>query len=222
MKHVKLNFSYDKNKVREEIFSHVAEFVDIPPSKKSLKHRTFDLVDSDSYDNVTVLGESGIEYKSIPTWKGFCFTHIPNNELSTYGSNLQREMFINWEWKDNSNCPYIQSLIKNLGFTSVQTVRAMILKPPGFGPVHCDMLPLSGYYKKNISITLNIDNGGVPLVAMIDNKLVEIDDDCFIFYDNCWHGVKHVKSQRVQLRINGKIDATILNKFIEDETLYIR
>ena len=45
--------------------------------------------------------------------------------------------------------------------------------------------------------------------------MYEFNDPCFIFQDNCWHGVGIVSSRRTQLRINGKVDSTILNKYLD-------
>lgn len=211
-RYLRLNFSYDKARVAKEILQH--EFTDIPAIKKFLNLRPFDLVENELYNNVTVLTEYGIVPGSIPSWKGYSFTHVPGDMMSSYGGNLSRLKHENWEWKDNANCPYIKEIVSQLGFISVQNVRAMLLDPPGFGPVHNDVPPDSNYYGTHVSITLNIADGGQPLVAMIDNNLVEINDDCFMFRDDCWHGVGCVSSQRVQLRINGIVEEARLNEIL--------
>jgi hypothetical protein len=210
--YAKLNFSYDKEKVIEEILQH--RFIEIPAIKKFLGLRPFDIVEKSLYDKVTVLTEHGIILGSIPSWKGYSFTHVPGDMMSSYGGNLSRIKHENWEWKDDTNSPYIKQLVSDLGFISTQNVRAMVLDPPGFGPVHNDVPPESNYYKNHISVTLNIKNGGQPLTAMINNSLVEIDDDCFIFRDDCWHGVNSVASQRIQLRINGIVDENRINEIL--------
>jgi hypothetical protein len=209
--YISLNFFYDKARVAEEILQH--KFTDIPAIKQFLSLRPFDLVEQSLYDKVTVLTEYGIIRGSVPSWKGYSFTHVLGDMMSNYGSNLSRIKYENWTWKDDANCPYIKEIVSQLGFTSVQNVRAMLLDPPGFGPVHNDLPLDSNYYDNHVSITLNIADGGKPLVAMIDSNLIEINDDCFIFRDNCWHGVGLVSSQRIQLRINGVIDEARL-KFL--------
>jgi hypothetical protein len=90
----------------------------------------------------------------------------------------------------------------------------MVLQPPGFGPVHCDAHPSHDYYNTHISITLNLEDGGMPLIALIDDQQVECNDSCFIFEDNCWHGVGQVSSRRTQLRINGKVNQGKLNEYL--------
>ena len=212
IRYARLNFSYDKEKVAEEILQH--RFTEIPAIKKFLSLRPFDIVEKSLYDKVTVLTEHGVVQGSIPSWKGYSFTHIPGDMMSGYGGNLSRIKHENWAWKDTANCPYIKQLVSDLGFTSVQNVRSMLLDPPGFGPVHNDLPPDSNYYDNHVSITLNIADGGVPLVALIDGGLKEINDNCFLFRDDCWHGVGLVTSQRMQLRINGIVDKAKLNEIL--------
>jgi hypothetical protein len=212
LRYAKLNFSYNKEKVKEEILQH--KFIDIPAIEKFLSLRKFDLVDSKLYDKITVITDNGIVHKELPSWRGYSFTHIPGDRFSSYGGNLSRIKTDNWQWKEDANCSYIKELVTSLGFINVQNVRAMLLDPPGFGPVHNDLPPDSTYYDNHVSITLNVADGGLPLVAMIDGSLKEINDDCFLFRDDCWHGVGLVTSQRIQLRINGIVDEVRLNEIL--------
>jgi len=212
IRYSKLNFSYDKDAVSKEILQH--HLTDIPPIKQYLNSRPFDLVDKTLYDQVTVLTAQGIEHGILPSWKGYSFTHVPGDQISGYGGNLSRLKHEKWEWKPDANCDYIKKIVDRLGFINIQNVRAMLLSPPGFGPVHTDVPPDSTYYDNHVSVTLNVDNGGMPLVAMIDGSLKEFNDDCFVFRDDCWHGVGQVTSQRIQLRINGTIDETKLNEIL--------
>lgn len=216
-RYAKLNFSYDKEKVKEEILQH--SLIDIPAIKQFLNLRPFDIVSKDLYEKLTVVTEAGIVEGEIPSWKGYSFTHVVGDKMSEYGGNLTRIKFENWQWKKDANCPYIQQLVDSLGFVQIQNVRAMVLNPPGFGPVHNDVPPESKYYDDHVSITLNITNGGKPLVALINNTLRELNDDCFLFRDDCWHGVGLVESPRIQLRINGKIRAEHLESLVDKETI---
>lgn len=212
----KLNFNYNKELLLAEIFQHKKEFMDIPASAEYLKYRPFDIVDKELYDQVTTLSSSGIIKKgSIPSWKGYSFTHVPNVTLSTYGSNNLRLKHDLWEWKENSNCDYLKSLVKDLGFFEIQNIRAMVIEASGFGPVHCDVPPNINYYDNHTSVTFNLEDGGQSLIAKIQDKFYEFNDPCFIFQDNCWHGVGIVSSRRTQLRINGKADLKTLNKYLD-------
>jgi hypothetical protein len=216
-RYARLNFSYDKEKVKQEILQHTP--TDIPAIKQYLDLRPFDLVPKSLYEKITVVTDQGIVKGEIPSWQGYSFTHVPGDRMSAYGGNLTRIKFDNWEWKADANCPYIQELVNSLGFEQIQNVRSMMLDPPGFGPVHNDVPPNSDYYNNHVSITLNISNGGKPLVALIDNTLREFDDDCFIFRDDCWHGVGLVDMPRIQLRINGKMNADRLASLIDTKTI---
>jgi hypothetical protein len=215
MNYKKLNYSYKKDIVLEEIFQHRSKFVDIPASKEFLKSRPFSIVDESLYDQVTTVStNSGIVKGTIPSWKGFSFTYVPTDPITVYGGNMSRIKHEIWQWKPESNCPYIQEIVKDLGFTQIQNIRAMIIEPPGFGPVHCDVPPTIDYYKDHTSITLNLEDGGLPLIAKIQETLYEFNDPCFIFEDNCWHGVGQVSSRRTQLRINGIVDKVKLNEIL--------
>lgn len=218
IRYAALNFSYDKDLVKQEIFQH--KFIDIPATKEFLALRPFDLVDPCLYEKVPTLTPQGIIAGEIPSWKGYSFTEIPGDSFSSFGGNLSRLKTDKWVWKKDSNAPYIKELINQLGFEQVQNVRVMMIDPPGFGPVHNDLPPSSNYFENHVSVTLNISDGGQPLVAMLDNKLIELGkDDAFIFRDDCWHGVRQVSSQRIQLRINGIVNQETLSKFIKDEIL---
>lgn len=211
----KLNFSYDKEKVKDEILQH--DLINIPATKEFLSLRPFDLVDPSLYENVTTFSGRGVVEGKIPSWKGYSFTEIPGDILSSYGGNLSRLKSDNWVWKASANAPYIKEIVDCLGFTQVQNVRAMVIDPPGFGPVHNDLPPESNYFDNHVSVTLNVADGGECLVAMIDNKLIEINSDCFLFRDDCWHGVRQVSSRRIQLRINGMVNREKFSKLISNE-----
>jgi hypothetical protein len=216
LRYAKLDYHYDQARVREEILAH--SFVDIPASQQFLSARTFDLVDPSLYDQVTVVQGQEILHGTLPSWQGYSFTHIPGDRMSSYGGNRSRLGSEQWQWKPQAQCDYIKQITEDLGFTSVQNVRAMSLKPPGFGPVHNDLPFSSDYYSDHISVTLNIESGGQPLTAMIDGQIREFNDSCFLFRDDCWHGVGQVTSQRIQLRINGQVDRDRITALISKES----
>lgn len=207
-----LNFTYDHSRVAEEILAH--DLVQIPASQRFLAHRTFDLVEPLLYDQVTVVTETGIREGTIPSWHGYSFTHVPGVPFSQYGGNAARIQHEQWQWKPHARCDYIKEITEQLGFTQVQNVRAMLLDPPGFGPVHCDLPPGSDYYQRHVSVTLNVQSGGQPLIAEIGGVQQAIDAPCFMFRDDCWHGVGQVSSRRIQLRINGLVDQDRLARWL--------
>jgi hypothetical protein len=214
MKYKKLNFNYDKNKLLKEVFQHEHNFIEIPATKEFLQYRPFDIVDPKLYDQVTTISSLEITKGHIPSWQGYSFTHVPGDRMSAYGGNTLRLKYENWCWKDDANCDYLKFIVNELGFTQIQNIRAMVINPPGFGPVHCDVPPAVDYYKEHTSVTFNLEDGGQPLIALIDNQKVECNDPCFLFEDNCWHGVGQVTSRRTQLRINGKMNRGKLNEYI--------
>jgi hypothetical protein len=219
MKYQKLFFNYNKEILINEIFQNEKDFVDIPATKEYLQYRPFDIVDKTMYEKVTTVSGVGIQKGILPSWRGFSFTHVPKDPITNYGGNLSRLKHEEWTWKPTLECSYIKSLVLELGFTQIQNIRVMVIEPPGFGPVHLDVPPGVDYYKDHVSITLNVEDGGVPLIAMIDGKLTECNDPCFIFQDDCWHGVGVVKSRRTQLRINGKVDQNQLDLYKQSSVI---
>ena len=45
-------------------------------------------------------------------------------------------------------------------------------------------------------------------------EFYEFNDPCFIFEDDCWHGVGQVSSRRTQVRINGIVNQDILSSYL--------
>ena len=211
-KYKKLNYVYNKDKVLTEIFAQTSNFVNIFSRRETFKQRPFSIVPDEMYEKVDAIESNG---KLVPgvisSWKGFNFTHIPGDTISNIGQNKDRLTKENWEWKPAVECTYLKKIVQDLGFISIQNVRAMVMQPGGFGPVHSDILLKNSYYQKHTSVTLNIENGDQPLTALIDGEMYELNDPCFVFEDDCWHGVGIVSSRRTQLRINGVVDYNIFN-----------
>jgi len=213
MKYRKLNFTYDRHIVLEEIFQNEEKFVEIPTTFEATKNRPFDIVSKDLYSKVKYVAQSPDPHRVLPSWKGLSFTHIPGISESLTGKNRLRLTHDDWSWRPDILCPYIKDISKELGYISLQNVRAMILEPPGFGPVHKDVEPHLNYFENHTSITLNLEDGGQPLIALFDGKQNALNDPCFIFQDDCWHGVGVVSSRRTQLRFNGVVDLEVLKKY---------
>jgi hypothetical protein len=209
-KYQKLNYVYDIDNVLAEIFAQSSKFITIFPKKETLKQRPFSIVPDEMYEHVDAIEADGkLVLGEISAWRGFNFTHIPGDVSSSIGLNKDRLTKENWLWKPDVECPYLKKIVKDLGFISIQNIRAMIIQPGGFGPVHRDIALNNNYYQKHTSVTLNIEDGGQPLAALIDGKMYELNDPCFVFEDDCWHGVGIVSSRRTQLRINGVVDYSI-------------
>jgi hypothetical protein len=211
-KYKKLNYVYDNNKVLAEIFAQSSNFINIFASKATFEQRPFSIVPDEMYEKVDAIESNGKSVAgAISSWQGFNFTHIPGDPSSVVGKNKDRLIKENWEWKPNIECTYLKTIVQDLGFISIQNIRAMVMQSGGFGPVHSDIVLKNDYYQKHTSVTLNIEDGGQPLTALIDGKMYELNDPCFVFEDDCWHGVGIVSSRRTQLRINGVVDYNIFN-----------
>lgn len=215
-KYKKLNYNYDKELILAEIFSHVDKFINLYPRRETFNQRPFSIVSDELYEKLTALEKDGtVTTGSFSAWQGFSFTHIPGDRLSEIGQNKDRLTKENWQWKPNVDCQYLKKIVKDLGFTSIQNIRVMVINAGGFGPVHSDIISSNNYYETHTSVTLNIEDGGQALVALINGQLHELNDPCFIFEDDCWHGVGVVSSRRTQVRINGIANKDILNSYLD-------
>lgn len=208
----KLNFKFSKKKLIEEVLSNSMHFHQMPPDFLTLKTRKFSIINGGDYDKVTVAGVNAVLQGQIDSWKGLCFTYKKGEAISKSGKNSLRSYLNDWSWRKDLNCSYLIEIVKELGFYEIQNVRVMIIEPGGFGPVHKDACA-ENYYNDHVSVTLNLADGGKPLLALINEELIEINDDAFVFCDNCWHGVGKVNSRRIQIRINGK--SNIITKFYD-------
>jgi hypothetical protein len=218
-KYKKLNYVYDKSQVLDEIYKNTEKFYEILALKENFKKRPFSIVPDEFYERVDSRHPYNKEFngKKIPgtisSWEGYNFTYVPGDRDSVYGRNSDRAKGQEWMWKPEVTCDYLKKIVQDLGFVSIQNIRAMIINPGGFGPVHKDDSE-SSYYKKYTSVTLNLEDGGQPLTAQIDGEFYEFNDPCFIFEDDCWHGVGQVSSRRTQVRINGIVNQDILSSYL--------
>lgn len=206
----KLNFEYNKIKLTKEILSNAGHFHQMPPDFLTIKKRKFSILDSGDYEKLTLVNGDKILKGQYDSWKGLCFTHKKGEYVSLSGKNNLRSLLKEWSWREDLNSNYLIQIVNELGFYEIQNVRVMIIDTNNFGPVHKDACD-ENYYDDHVSVTLNLEDGGKPLLALINEELIEINDDAFIFCDNCWHGVGRVNSRRIQVRINGKSD--IITKF---------
>jgi hypothetical protein len=212
---IKLKFPFDKERLRQEVLSCESKFRDIPANREGVRGRPFDLVPRELYDEITYFDGQTVVKGRLPSWRGLSFTHIPGVERSLGGSNVLRTQDARWEFRTDLTFDYLKSLIKVFGFSELQNIRAMVLDPPGFGPVHIDLAPTSNYYEQHVSVTLSIDDGGQPLAAFWDGEYHHLSEDCFVFRDDCWHGVGIVTRRRIQVRINGRMDPDQLRRWID-------
>jgi hypothetical protein len=94
----------------------------------------------------------------------------------------------------------------------------MLLPAGGIGLVHHD----SGeaYYINNISITLNVNSGGSPMIFLCEDQQYSVETDpAFLFQDCCLHGVPKVSSNRLQVRINGRPKKELIESLLDLDSI---
>ena len=90
----------------------------------------------------------------------------------------------------------------------------MMLPAGSIGLVHVDST--SDYYRNNVSITLNVSNGGSPIIFEEQGtQFSALQEPAFLFRDDCYHGVPRVSSNRIQIRINGKPSYSTLAPLVD-------
>lgn len=200
-----LTYMFDKPRLRAEIDATRGEWRDLPTLRQFLEEPPFDVVprallaEMSCYDYRT----GRIESRTYKSWRGCSLTHLPGDALSRTGTvRLRNHHRSAWKWR--GAFPYTQHLCDALGFRELHTVRVLALGPNTFGPVHIDD-PRGHYYRDDcVSVTLSIAEGGASLLYLDNGRISAAEGDCFIFADDCWHGVTMTSEERLQLRISGR------------------
>lgn len=138
---------------------------------------------------------------------------MPDSPETYWGSSRYRRKYDGrWVWNSQFDIPYTRSLVEALPLKRVDVVRVMSLPPGGLGPVHVDCKDDSPWEHDGIvSISLLLQDGGVPMRFQSDDGAVyDVNDDAFFFKDCAPHGVPQVKTRRLLLRINGLADGARL------------
>ena len=205
-----LEFDYDQAEVEKEV-DQITDLFDLSiPDTVLADQWRLPLFTEEQINNTSVYSsETGkIVNKRYPSWKGCSLTYLDDSQSSKMGAARVRNDNIktNWQWREDIHIPYIQSVVEQFGFRILHTVRLLIIPEGSIGLVHQD--DWGTYYKnKGFSVTLNVSNGGSPIVFLNGDQRHEAwPDKCHVFRDDCWHGIPQVSSRRMQIRINGVPD----------------
>jgi hypothetical protein len=201
-----LDFKYDTDRLLKEL--NILKFVQY-------------LTDASTHTNhykMPIFNQSQI--KNCKIWKGINLTNPPDSVFiknSSLSKIRNENSELEWVWV--KEFPYMQYIVKSLGFLKTNLVRVLVLEPGSIGPVHNDNSTGSYYNVNRTSITLNISDGGSPLVFLNGNEIhSKMPGPTFLFRDDCWHGIPETKTQRFQVRINGMINETV-NKLLLQNTI---
>jgi hypothetical protein len=212
----RLDFAVDKPKLQAECDSTRSSWHELPTLKRFLDAPPFDVVPRALLAEMSYLDDrSGhVEFRTYRSWQGCSLTHLPNEPASRTGTvRLRNRHKSAWSWR--GAFPYLQHLCETLGFHQLHTVRVLALAPGSFGPVHIDD-PRGDYYRDDcVSVTVNVADGGARLLYLDHGRVCAAEGDCFIFADDCWHGVTMTSKERLQLRISGRAGDR-LRRFLRD------
>jgi hypothetical protein len=219
-----LKFDYDQQRVADEIGS-LKDLHDLPAKEAALNEQwRIPLFTDEQVNNTTYWSDelSTTIVKKYPAWQGIGLTKLGNNRHSLGGAVRIRNHNANgnWTWRDDLSVSYIRETVERLGFKEIHTVRVLMLPAGGIGLIHNDDVNNTYVNNNGFSVTLNIDNGGSPLVYVEDGVRYDLyPDKAFIFSDNCWHGVPQVSRKRIQLRISGIADFDHLGRMIDEASI---
>jgi len=219
----KVNLDYDKHKLASEVLGLRKNFKSIPAHKKWARmHPKIFVGTQKEIEEVTVVdSDRQLVKRKLHPWYGASLTHVPGEYLSNLGTNEIRNSSTSaWEWREDISAPYLRSIVELLNFEQLHSVRVMMLPANSIGLVHMD----SGgdYYKDHISLTLNVENGGSPILFLEKDKIYSVENEsAFLFRDDCYHGVPRVVSDRIQIRINGRPNKKVLSDLIDLNTVVL-
>lgn len=221
VKFAELDFNYDREKLEKEILSIRSVFEQMPASMLWARpHKDINVGTHKEILTVTVIDpEDNIIHRELPSWEGLSLTYIPGQPKSVLGGNRYRNTHNgSWSWRDDVEVPYLKELVESLQFEELHSVRIMVLPAGSIGLVHVDSTDT--YYLNNISVTLNVNSGGSPIIFKRGESTYSVEEPgAFLFQDNCPHGVPRVYQDRVQVRINGRPNKEFVNALLKTETI---
>ena len=160
------------------------------------------------------------ELDTCNTWRSRDLTKPPQRSSNVRLSSARLRNNDNtrhWVWDPELTVPYIRSVIESMNWQCIQLVRVITMDPDCIGLVHIDD-PMGFYYgvdNRNLSVTFSVLDGGSPLVFKNNGELHNADANCFIFRDDCFHGVPRTQSRRVQVRISGIPDPAFIEPLLD-------
>lgn len=218
-----VNIEYDQHKLASEALSLRKFYKAIPAHKKWARlHPKIFVGTEKEINEVTVVDDDHLMInRKLPSWYGLSLTHIPGEKWSDLGSNnVRNDSTEAWVWRSDVDAPYLRELVESLEFDQLHSVRVMLLPTNSIGLVHMDSA--GNYYKEHVSLTLNVNSGGSPIIFLEKDRTYSIESDrAFLFRDDCYHGVPRVRDTRIQIRINGRPNIKKLSALVDTNTIVI-
>jgi hypothetical protein len=220
-----LDFSYDKEALKNEIFSleqYAQPIPSIPTAHKPRLNNAHLMTDADWKKH-----EDDIKLHKVllMKWHRMGLAYLPGNTNTIFNRPHQRAHKMDQEWllRDDLQMPYIRQVIASLPIKQLHTVVMFTTKSKGMGLMHWD--DVGNYYEKGgVGITLNVDDGNTPMRFREDLRLgtheTAIPDvRTYLFRDDCWHHIPPTVGRRVQLRISCIPEMESLEKMVVPESV---
>ena len=219
-----LNFDYDCDRVAEEIRNLTIMQDLISNKSKMANQERLPLFTKQQLDKVIwdtdITPQNADKSKGI--WKSCSLTYLDaHKERSLLGQpGLRNNHIIPWQWREDIHIPYIKQIVSAFNFKVLTTVRVLTMDAGCIGLVHNDDLEGKFYKSLGYSVTLNVSDGGSTLVYTENGQRRDLKPDkCFVFRDDCWHGIPETTSHRIQIRINGIPDTKTIKNLLDMDSI---
>jgi hypothetical protein len=113
-------------------------------------------------------------------------------------------------WREELQGTETKRYLEQFPWEYIQGVRVIHMSPPSIGQIHRDSHPIANYkYFKDgfASITFNVAHGDGVLNYIDKDIQYSVDNNTKLFHfnDSALHGVTPITSERIQLRVWGKL-----------------
>jgi len=145
--------------------------------------------------------------------------------------NLRSAKVLKPQFKDLAILQWIQ---ENLPCETITGIHCVSIEPGGFAAIHRDggwkldepnPARANGFYRQGfVVVTLNISNGGVPLLWALDHETRSprsADTDCYMISDYFMHAVPLTQSRRRQIRVSMVPNAALSAMMLTDQAVIL-
>lgn len=207
-----LNIDYDKETIIKEIIECDDLFFEIPSYSYWINlakmNKIFMVESYENYDSITYQTSEKVIKKKIKPSESF---YIRNSDFKNMAYKKTKKIIENSYYHPgiNNRLNYTKSVIENLPMDDINLVRVFVTRNT-FLPTHQDFV--AGNPNNGLGISLVPIHSGSPLMYYDPNqkKVHSIFSSSFLFNDSYLHGIPMVKGLRIDLRIFGNLQESIM------------
>lgn len=195
-------FQFDWDRMAAEVLPYKAEMFESGPSRRYKEEFAPDV-------DVTYFEGTEVVKGSVHGYSVYSLTHSPDLKGSGYGLNHLRPMMGAYDWEWRPGLEYTKKVVDSLPFEWYSIVKVIYLPAGGAGVRHTDST-----FDMNDSITLELMQGGTVLniYPQTSDEVVHPTTRCFFFDDSVLHGVDTPTSDRLLLRVHGRLTCNALEQ----------